>query len=204
MSRDALQSKFAEDSKSKGTSSPGQRQYTLRRVFIDRVSTPKRFHARLEGVHVVDNINNNINIDDNINNNKQVEEGGPGLGPGGLWRTKDTALVAGERELRPSSSETPPLLAAPPKSQSSEQYRDAAMIQTKEVDVTTAFEAIALAIRHNAVVEVKSSLLQSEKFSYSFDELSTCFPKLVESDVSMEVIHTLSHQHPIASTHHII
>ena len=56
-----------------------------------------------------------------------------------------------------------------------------------EVDVTTAFEAIALAIRHHALVEVKSSLLQSEKFSYTFEELATCFPKLVESDVSMEV-----------------
>ena len=101
-------------------------------MLIDRVSTRKRFHARLEGVHFVDNTND-------INN-------------------------------RPNPNQ--PLVV--------------------EVDVTTAFEAIALAIRHTAVVEVKSSLLQNEKFSYAYDELATCFPKLVESDVSMEVQHTLS------------
>ena len=42
---------------------------------------------------------------------------------------------------------------------------------TKEVEVDGAFEAIALALRHGAVVEVRSTLLQSEKCSYTADEV---------------------------------
>jgi hypothetical protein len=56
----------------------------------------------------------------------------------------------------------------------------------KEVELTCAFEAVALALRHSAVVEVRSSLLQDEHFSYSLEELPSYFPKLVESGISAE------------------
>lgn len=50
----------------------------------------------------------------------------------------------------------------------------------KEVDIKNAFEAIALAIRHSAVIEVESSLLHDESVSYSLDELAIYFPDLVQ------------------------
>lgn len=54
------------------------------------------------------------------------------------------------------------------------------------VDVQSAFEAIALALRHSAVIEVKSSLLQDPDFSYTIDELKNEFPKLLEADINFD------------------
>ena len=55
-------------------------------------------------------------------------------------------------------------------------------IKEREVDVKSAFEAIALAIRHRSVIEVRSDLLQNEEISYSLDELATYFPKMLVSE----------------------
>ena len=56
----------------------------------------------------------------------------------------------------------------------------------KVVEVENAFTAIALALRHEAIVEVEASLFLPDKFccSYSLEELATSFPKLVKSSLS--------------------
>ena len=56
----------------------------------------------------------------------------------------------------------------------------------KVVEVENAFTAIALALRHEAIVEVEASLFLPDKLccSYSLEELATSFPKLVKSSLS--------------------
>jgi hypothetical protein len=52
----------------------------------------------------------------------------------------------------------------------------------KEVKVDNAFIAIALALRHGAVIEVQSSLLQNKEVSYDLDILKLHLPKILEAD----------------------
>ena len=59
------------------------------------------------------------------------------------------------------------------------------MIMLK-VSVKSSFEAIALALRHSAVIEVNSALLQDEDISYRLDELREAFPKMLEADSSLD------------------
>jgi hypothetical protein len=60
------------------------------------------------------------------------------------------------------------------------------------VEVRSSFEAIALALRHAAVIEVNSDLLQSDELSFSLDELRAEFPRLLEADSSAEVLSRFS------------
>ena len=55
-------------------------------------------------------------------------------------------------------------------------------LRVREVEVKSAFEAIALAIRHKSAIEVRSDLLQNEEISYSLDELTSFFPRLLVSE----------------------
>ena len=57
----------------------------------------------------------------------------------------------------------------------------------KEVKVDNAFIALALALRHGAVVEVQSSLLQNKEISYDLDSLKLNLPKMLEADNGSDV-----------------
>ena len=64
-----------------------------------------------------------------------------------------------------------------------------ALVQEKicaVVEVQSAFQAIALALRHSAVVEVKSSLFLDPELSCTVEELKARFPKLLEADRSAD------------------
>ena len=52
------------------------------------------------------------------------------------------------------------------------------------IQVESSFEAIALALRHGAVVEVSSPLLQDSELSFTLEEMKSQYPKLLESGVS--------------------
>jgi hypothetical protein len=52
----------------------------------------------------------------------------------------------------------------------------------KAVECKSAFENIGLAIRHNAIIEAQSSLLQDDEISFSEEELKEYFPNLVEAN----------------------
>jgi len=52
----------------------------------------------------------------------------------------------------------------------------------REVELKSAFEAIALAIRHRSLIEVRSDLLQDENNSYGLEELQSFFPNLLVSE----------------------
>ena len=41
------------------------------------------------------------------------------------------------------------------------------------------------ALRHNAIIEIRSDYFQNDKLSYRVEELSKYFPKLIEADPSM-------------------
>lgn len=49
------------------------------------------------------------------------------------------------------------------------------------MSVLNAFEAIALALRHHAIVEVRSAIMLDSDLSYSLSELQAEFPKMLEA-----------------------
>jgi hypothetical protein len=65
-------------------------------------------------------------------------------------------------------------------------YVNTGAVIDREVTVKSAFDAIALSLRHHAVIEVSSTLLHDENTSYDAEELKSYFPKLLEADISLE------------------
>ncbi len=54
----------------------------------------------------------------------------------------------------------------------------------KEIDIKNSFEAIALSLRHQAVIEVKSEIFQNEQLSYSnLDDVMNDYPKLLQPSI---------------------
>ena len=53
-----------------------------------------------------------------------------------------------------------------------------------DLECRSPFETLGLALRHNSVIEVRSSLLQNDDLSYTADELKEHFPLMVEADPS--------------------
>lgn len=193
LARDALAVKFAE-------SGPGKQQYTLQRVMVDGVSKSKSFHARLLGsaassvstavttlpspplpVSVVPQHSFDHPVFETIVLSPHLPD------PTQSILTDEIKAYPSEPSSQESSTtqlETSTIVD----SQGSQVERIIADGRTvyKEVELNCAFEAVALALRHSAVVEVRSSLLQDEHFSYSLEELPSYFPKLVESGISAE------------------
>jgi len=62
----------------------------------------------------------------------------------------------------------------------------------REVELKSAFEAIALAIRHRSVIEVRSDLLQDENNSYAVEELPSFFPNLLVSEQTVPSAYLIS------------
>lgn len=192
LARDALATKFAE-------SGPGKQQYSLQRVIIDGITTSKTFHARLLGSALVSSgipSLSSIEIQPPISVVPQHTFDHPvfeTLASSIHLPLPGPAILINEVEVYPPEIATPslalidkPHLEAPLTSQSPRQGGSASRRIDKEVEIDSAFEAIALVLRHSAVVEVRSTLLQDEHFSYSLDELPSFFPKLVPSNISVE------------------
>ena len=175
LSRDMLATKFAE-------SGPGRQQYSLQRIMIDNVDSSKKFNGRLYGcgVHTgmhlplaVTEIALPISVLPQHSFDHPLHEG----------LTQPPHLVV-TPSLIPVSEETETSAVIESTPAHNDQHGDGRI--NKEVDVDNAFEAIALALRHSASIEVRSSLLQDELLSYSLEELITFFPKLVKSDIALE------------------
>jgi hypothetical protein len=191
LARDALVTKFVE-------SGPGKQQYSLQRVIIDGISTSKTFHARLLGSALIPSglsTSSNIEIqppisvvpqhtfDHQVFETLALSVHLPPPGPPTL--INEVEVYPPELVSSLAVIDTPrleaPLMSQPPRQGGSPSRRI-----DKEVEIDSAFEAIALVLRHSAVVEVRSALLQDEHFSYSLDELPSFFPKLVPSNISVE------------------
>lgn len=200
LARDALAVKFAE-------SGPGKQQYVLQRVMVDGVSTTKSFHARLLGSAITSappqsptifqakaalpvSVVPQHSFDHPVFETLVVSPHLP---------VPSQGLLTEEVEVYPP--EAPPqepiatLLQSSLSPDQTVERIDGALLDhdtpdgrtvDRVVELNCAFEAIALALRHSAVVEVRSSLLQDEHFSYSLEELPSFFPKLVESGISAE------------------
>jgi len=165
LARDALSVKFAE------IESGRQQQYRLQRVMIDNVASSKLFEGKLCG----------------------------SVTQTGVAQPSTTSTVSihpfPENFMSPSYAvgQIPIILDDPtdieqPAYQLQIQRQISNTIKRidREVTVESAFESIGLALRHNAVIEVRSTLLQDKHFSYSEEELISYFPQLLKSDVPME------------------
>lgn len=175
--RDLLHTKFAD-------ARQARQQYVLQRVMVDNVDSMKNFHAILHGTSITS-----------------------GSGPAALFKG-DIAFpvsVVPQHSFDHPVYETlthssPPMTASDlmPSTEGVGALASKTAVQSlgqraqddnrinKEVELESAFESIALALRHSAVIEVRSSLLQHESFSYSLEELPSFFPKLVKSDVPLK------------------
>ena len=185
LARDALATKFID-------SSPGRHQYVLQRVMIDTVDNSKNFHATLLGTSASSSVPHGPSLVGDISypisvvpqhtfDHKVFVAAGQ---PSSALTTSLTILT---EEPPVSDLRDSELLPITMLGQVQEQrLRTIDNRSHKEVEIESAFEAIALALRHSAVVEVKSSLLQDENFSYLVEELPSYFPKLVKSDVPLD------------------
>ena len=192
LARDALAVKFAE-------SGPGKQQYVLQRVMVDGVSTSKTFHARLLGtalsssntqappqasnpltVAVVPQHNFDHPVFETLPHSLHLPD--PSHSP--IYEV-DTYPPEAPPSV-PLSSLLPGVIGASVDSPQERNLLSDGRSAERQVELNCAFEAIALALRHSAVVEVLSSLLQDEHFSYSLEELPSFFPKLVESGISAD------------------
>ena len=185
LARDALATKFVD-------SSPGRHQYVLQRVMIDTVDNSKNFHATLLGTSTSLSIPHGSSLVGDIAYPISVV-------PQHTFDHKVFVAASQPSSVMSSSltmlTEEPTmtdlggsgLLPIALHGQAQEQRQRPIDIRShKEVEIESAFEAIALALRHSAVVEVRSALLQDESFSYLVEELPSYFPKLVKSDVPLE------------------
>jgi threonine aldolase len=203
LARDALAVKFAE-------AGPGKQQYALQRVVVDAVSTSKTFHGRLLGsaASSVAPLSSTVMVPNSaIALPVSVVPLHSFDHP--VYETLAVAPHLPDTTKRLLTEEVEPYPAEAPKSDPMSMLLDATIVPEypvnavqdvevdrsasgdgksveREVEVNCAFEAIALALRHSAVVEVRSSLLQDEHFSYSLEELPSFFPKLVESGITAD------------------
>lgn len=150
--RDTLSIKFGND---EGSSDPRQSQIYLKRVMIDHTTRSKAFSGRLCGTYR--NPYDHENILSSLQSSLVSEPG-----------VNTTDVASNEYLLQEDKNVIPTHL-----------YMDSSV--DKEVDVKSSFEAIALALRHGAVIEVQASLLHNQNVSYSLNEVKSFFPKLLET-----------------------
>ena len=185
LARDALATKFVD-------SSPGRHQYVLQRVMIDTVDNSKNFHATLlgtstslsipHGSSLVGDIAYPISVVPQHTFDHKVFVAASQ--PSSAMSTSLTMLT--EEPTMPDLGGSGLLPIALHGLAQEHRLRPIDIRSHKEVEIESAFEAIALALRHSAVVEVRSALLQDESFSYLMEELPSYFPKLVKSDVPLD------------------
>ena len=203
LARDALSVKFTE-------LGPGKQQYVLQRVMIDGVSTSKTFHARLLGsalssgavqasaavvssqitnplpVSVVPQHNFDHPVFETLPHSSHLPDPihDPVTYEVDTYPPEPTLSTLPKVNVPhtgiPAADSTPADIPL-----EKNLLGDGRSVE-REVELNCPFEAIALALRHSAVVEVRSSLLQDEHFSYSLEELPSFFPKLVESGISSD------------------
>ena len=179
LSRDMLATKFAE-------SGPGRQQYSLQRVMIDNVDSSKKFNGRLYGCGVHSGMHQSsagadialpISVLPQHSFDHPLYES--------LAQGPHLVVTHSLGEASDEVDKTTSLERIAVNLLSQDQQQGSGRVH-KEVDLDSAFVAIALALRHSAAVEVRSSLLQDELLSYSLEELPTFFPKLVKSDIALE------------------
>ena len=176
LARDTLTAKFSE-------SGLNRQHFVLRRVMIDHADSSKSFHALLlgsslssasslgsEGAFAITVTPQSI-LQSAVQDTLQY--------PLSITSTSTFALPSLSLE-QDSAAESPSTTVPCSKATSGDSRVD------REVEILSAFEAIALALRHSSVIEVKSSLLQDESLSYTLEELPSYFPKLVKSDIPLE------------------
>lgn len=176
-------------------------QLVLRRVMVTEVTKPKRFKARLcgcvrrqnplpaDGSDVLTLVEEGL-----ISSAASVASGLPSSSQSTLIAPTIDGSFSGIGDLLPMQEA--PFPASTDFTDAVDPWIAANYVSSEKicarVDVQSAFEAIALALRHSAVIEVKSSLLQDPDFSYTIDELKNVFPKLLEADINFDTNRPLS------------
>ena len=165
--RNALEAKFAE-------ADGGRSRYVLRRVMIDSCPNAKTFSGVLCGslkgselsVASVESYGKEIPEprDSDDNSSKKPAPEPPRISPASIL-----------------SDLLPPLLDSTGGGPAAEPPLPVVQRIDREVSVLSAFEAIALALRHHAVIEVRSAFMLDTDLSYSLSELQAEFPRLLEA-----------------------
>ena len=184
--KDTLMAKFAE-AVAADPSTPAlaaKQQYTLRRVMVDRASGKKDFSARLcgslkrpedgsAGADAMVMVPASSQADESLVPPSavfaEVPRPGAGIHDGDAMAAAVTAQMAADFNRISGSM-----------------YVNTGALIDREVAVKSAFDAVALSLRHHAVIEVSSTLLHDENTSYDAEELKSYFPKLLEADISLE------------------
>jgi threonine aldolase len=177
LARDVLQTKFAD-------ARQARQQYLLQRVMIDNVDSMKNFHATLHGTTIPSGSAHAASLKGDIAFPISVVPQHSFDHP--IYETLTYSSPPMTASDLVPSNEGVGALARKSSMQSSGQRPQDENRISKEVELESAFESIALALRHSAVIEVRSSLLQHESVSYSLEELPSFFPKLVKSDVPVK------------------
>jgi hypothetical protein len=164
--KDLLNVKFNEPVGSKN-------QIRLKRVLIDQVTEDKKFSSRLCA---------------SLRRPKDPDSSVANLGNGTDVAGVPTALIADANQSAPVAAtstvemgkssnimggEVPAIGGSSSTSSSTQRIE-------RDIEAKSAFEVIALALRHQAKIEVKSSLLADDSVSYDIEELKTYFPNIVE------------------------
>ena len=177
LARDALATKFAD-------ARLARQQYVLQRVMIDNVDSMKNFHASLHGSSIPSGSANAVSLKGDMAFPISVVPQHSFDHPIYETLTYSSAPMASS-DLMPSTEGVGALSSKSAMHSAGQRQQDDNRIN-KEVELESAFESIALALRHSAVLEVRSSLLQHESFSYSLEDPPSFFPKLVMSDVALK------------------
>jgi threonine aldolase len=165
--RDTLSIKFACSDQGSQSADPRQRQMYLKRVMIDHATRTKTFAARLCGTY--------HNLDDDasvLSSLRSSYAGGVATDGSSAMNSTEQSQGSGSYLLQEDKEIIIP----------AHLYVDSTI--DKEVEEKSSFEAIALALRHDAVIEVQSSLLHNQNISYSLNEVKAFFPKLLETQSS--------------------
>jgi len=170
LAKDALNTKFAD---ANGVKVP----YNLRRVLIDTALNARTFSATLCGA-LKDSASSNTNNADTDEFDVVTSENNIILPNNNDVSLSPSSILS---ELLPPIVNSDDVAATP----SEMSFTDNPPVMQhidKEVKVDNAFIAIALALRHGAVIEVQSSLLQNKEVSYDLDSLKLHLPKMLEAD----------------------
>ena len=125
-----------------------------------------------------DDVNNNNNNNNNNNIQQDLLSSSSGVPDSS---SAPIVLSASSSGLSSSSTAVTYGLSGSNNGNGSSSSSSSSSQSLTEVKVDSAYFAIALALRHNTAIVVRSDLLHDEELSYTTDEIRSYYPKMVET-----------------------
>ena len=128
--------------------------------------------------------NSNINNRDDANNNSNNIQQDLSSPSSGVPDSSSAPIVLSASSSGSSSSSTAVTYGLSGSNNGNGSSSSSSSSQSlTEVKVDSAYFAIALALRHNTAIVVRSDLLHDEELSYTTDEIRSYYPKMVETTI---------------------